>query len=317
MTDIAGARTNTSSHDPASRDAGELIEMSDVMAELNAAADDAPIVVLRKGHGWLRKKANTAFPPFVMFLVLLGVYWFFHNRLSSNRKFLMPWFGDIWSKGLGNSDTISELWGGLQLTARLAFQGLAISILLGGLLGIAMFRFRWLERANAPFLVALQSVPILAIVPLMQVALGYGLWPKTLVCVIISFFPIPTTLLLGLRSVDRGMVDLFTLQGASWSTTLRKLALPNAMPTLFAGLRISSGLSVIGAIVGELFIRGGADGLGSLLVEYRIEVHYEQMYAALIWCSLLSIGVYVFFTVLGNKLFSSWAESGDLNSGAA
>lgn len=84
------------------------------------------------------------------------------------------------------------------------------------------------------------------------------------------------------------------------------------MPTLFAGLRISSGLSVIGAIVGELFIRGGADGLGSLLVEYRTEVRYEEMYAALVWSSLLSISVYVFFTVLGNRLFRSWHESGDL-----
>jgi NitT/TauT family transport system permease protein len=291
-------------------DAAELRIMTDDIVDLD---NDAPVVSLRNKHGWLRRQIPQVLPPFVMFLVLLCVYWFFHNRLSSNRKFLMPWLGDIVTKGLFDSDTASELWGGLQLTARLAFQGLAISILLGGLLGIAMFRFRWLERANYPFLVALQSVPILAIVPLLQVAFGYGLWPKTLVCVIISFFPIPTTLLLGLRSVDQGMVNLFRLQGASWTTTLRKLALPNAMPVLFTGLRISSGLSVIGAIVGELFIRGGADGLGSLIVEYRMEVHYEQMYAALVWSSLLSIAVYVFFTILGNRLFRSWHESGDIS----
>ena len=292
-------------------DAAELRTMSDAIAD-PVHADDAPVVVLRQPN-WLRRQLSPAGPPFVMLCVLLGVYWFFHNRLSHNRKFLMPWFGDIWSKGLTDSKTISELWGGLQVTGRLAFQGLAISIVLGGLIGIAMFRFRWLERANYPFLVALQAVPVLAIVPLIQVAFGYGYTPKTIVCVIISFFPIPTTLLLGLRSVDQGMVNLFRLQGASWFTTLRKLALPNAMPTLFAGLRISSGLSVIGAIVGELFVRGGTDGLGSLLVEYRIDVHYEKMYAALIWCSLLSIVVYIFFTALGNRLFRSWHESGDLS----
>jgi NitT/TauT family transport system permease protein len=291
-------------------DAAELRIMTDDIVDLE---NDAPIVSLTNERGWLRRQVPQVLPPVVMFFVLLGVYWFFHNRLSSNRKFLMPWLGDIVTKGLFDSNTAGDLWGGLQLTARLAFQGLAISILLGGLLGIAMFRFRWLERANYPFLVALQSVPILAIVPLLQVAFGYGLWPKTLVCVIISFFPIPTTLLLGLRSVDQGMVNLFRLQGASWFTTLRKLALPNAMPVLFTGLRISSGLSVIGAIVGELFIRGGADGLGSLIVEYRMEVHYEQMYAALVWSSLLSITVYVFFTILGNRLFRSWHESGDIS----
>jgi NitT/TauT family transport system permease protein len=289
-------------------DAAELRTMSDAIA----IAEDEPNMHPVPKKGWVRRQIPNVLPPAVMFALLMFVYWYFHQRLAANRKFLMPGFGDIWSKGLADGDTVSELWGGLRLTARLAFQGLGISILLGGLLGIAMFRFRWLERANSPFLVALQSVPILAIVPLIQVALGYGMWPKTLVCVIISFFPIPTTLLLGLRSVDQGMVNIFRLQGASWTTTLRKLALPNAMPTLFAGLRISSGLSVIGAIVGELFIRGGADGLGSLLVEYRTEVHYEQMYAALVWSSLLSISVYVFFTVLGNRLFRSWHESGDL-----
>lgn len=290
-------------------DAAELRTMSDAIAE-RPVPEGTTVVISRPGFA--RRQANTVLPPLLMGLALLGVYWFFHHRLSSNRKFLMPWFGDIWSKGLADGDTIGELWGGLKLTAQLAFFGLTISIAIGVLLGVLMFRFRWLERANYPFLVALQSVPILAIVPLIQVAFGYGLWPKTMVCVIISFFPIPTTLLLGLRSVDQGMVNLFRLQGASWFTTLRKLALPNAMPTLFAGLRISSGLSVIGAIVGELFIRGGKDGLGSLLVQYRIEVHYEQMYAALVWSSLLSISVYVAFTVLGNRLFRSWHESGEI-----
>ena len=186
-------------------DAAELRTMSDAIT----IVDDEPNMHPVKKPSWVRQQITAALPPTVMFAVLLGAYWFFHNRLSDNRKFLMPWFGDIWSKGLADGETVSELWGGLQLTARLAFQGLGISILLGGLLGIAMFRFRWLERANSPFLVALQSVPILAIVPLIQVAFGYGLWPKTLVCVIISFFPIPTTLLLGLRSVDQGMVNIF------------------------------------------------------------------------------------------------------------
>ena len=256
--------------------------------------------------------AATGLPPLLMLAVLVGLYWFFHDRLAPHRRFLMPWFTDLWTEGLSDGETVAELWSGLRLTARVAFQGLAISIVAGGALGIAMFRFRWLERANYPFLVALQSVPVLAITPLLQVAFGYGVWPKTLVCVIISFFPVPTTLLLGLRSVDQGMVDLFRLQGASWATTLRKLALPHASPALFAGLRISAGLSVVGAIVGELFFRGGADGLGQLIIDYRTNLQYERMYAALLWSSALSISVYAGFTWLGNRLFSAWHESGDL-----
>jgi NitT/TauT family transport system permease protein len=243
--------------------------------------------------------------------VLAGAYAYFSWRLDDTRQFLMPPFGDLWREGLADGETVSELWSGLALTARVAIQGLALAIVAGCLLGVAMFRFRWLERAGYPYLVALQSVPILAVTPLLMVAFGYGVWPKTLICVIISFFPIPTTLLLGLRSVDRGMVDLFRLHDASWLTTLRKLALPHAAPALFAGLRISAGLAVVGAIVGELFFRGGDEGLGQLIIDYRTELRYEAMYAALVWSSALSISVFAFFSWLGNRLFSAWHESGE------
>jgi NitT/TauT family transport system permease protein len=288
-----------------------LASLADIAEMKKIDAATAPPITLKKPNPVV-EKAKVFLPPIGGFLALLGVWWFFHHRLAPNRKFLLPWFGDLWSKGLADGETNSELFEALKLTARVTFQGLAISIVIGCLLGILMFRLRWLERASYPFLVALQAIPVLAIAPLLQVGFGYGLWPKTLVCVIISFFPIPTTLLLGLRSVDQGQVDLFRMQGASWTTTLRKLALPSAMPSLFAGLRIAAGLSVIGSIVGELQFQGGADGLGAKLVEYRREVHYEQMYAGLIWSSLLGILVFVFFTWLGNRLFSHWHESGEL-----
>ena len=260
---------------------------------------------------WARR-LKVVVPPLVMGTLLFGAYAFFAARLPEHRQFLMPSVGEIWTQGLTDPEVVSDLRSGLMLTARIAFQGLAISIAAGGLLGILMFRFRWLERASYPYLVALQSVPILAITPLLIVAFGFGIWPKTMVCVIISFFPIPTTLLLGLRSVDHDMDDLFRLQGASWTTTLRKLALPHASPALFAGLRISAGLSVVGAIVGELFFQSGAEGLGQLIINYRTELQYEAMYAALVWSSALSISVYVLFSWLGNRLFSAWHESGEI-----
>jgi NitT/TauT family transport system permease protein len=260
---------------------------------------------------WARR-LKVVVPPLVMGTLLFGAYASFAARLPEHRQFLMPSVGEIWTQGLTDPEVVSDLRSGLMLTARIAFQGLAISIAAGGLLGILMFRFRWLERASYPYLVALQSVPILAITPLLIVAFGFGIWPKTMVCVIISFFPIPTTLLLGLRSVDHDMDDLFRLQGASWTTTLRKLALPHASPALFAGLRISAGLSVVGAIVGELFFQSGAEGLGQLIINYRTELQYEAMYAALVWSSALSISVYVLFSWLGNRLFSAWHESGEI-----
>jgi NitT/TauT family transport system permease protein len=143
----------------------------------------------------------------------------------------------------------------------------------------------------------------------MTVAFGYGFWSKATVCVIIAFFPIATNTLLGLKSVDPGMGDLFTLRNANWFTRLRKLALPSAMPAVFSGFRISAGLSVIGAIVGEQFFQKGDPGLGLRLVQYRVRLQYPQLYSCLIWSSLLGIAVFLVFGWLSHLALQSWHES--------
>jgi NitT/TauT family transport system permease protein len=198
----------------------------------------------------------------------------------------------------------SSLW----LTTRLSLFGLAVAIV-GMAVGMLMFRFRWAERGSYPYLVALQAVPVLAIAPLITVAFGYSFWAKSIIVVIISFFPIPTTLLLGLKSVDPGLIDLFLLNGASWSTRLRKLSLPNALPALFAGLRISAGLSVIGAIVGELFFQQGSPGLGQRIYDCQTNLQYHQLYTAIICSSLLGIAIFTLFGWIGHRAVRSWHES--------
>jgi NitT/TauT family transport system permease protein len=101
----------------------------------------------------------------------------------------------------------------------------------------------------------LQTIPILALVPLIGFWFSFGVSSRILVCVLISIFPIVSTTLFGLRGVDRGDHDLFTLYGATRGARLRKLQWPAALPAIFAGLRISAGLSVIGAIVGDFSSR--------------------------------------------------------------
>jgi NitT/TauT family transport system permease protein len=249
-------------------------------------------------------------PTVIMGLALIGLYAWGRNSLPQHRKFLMPSFAELWFDAFGVQSVQLDLLTRLGVTAQIALLGLLASVVIGMALGVAMFRYRWIENATYPYLVALQSIPILAIVPLIQTAFGFGLEPKILVAFIISFFPIPTTLLLGLKSVDPGLIDLFKLQKASWWTTLRKVGLPASMPQLFAGFRISAGLSVIGAIVGELFFRTGQGGLGQLLINAKINFQYPVMYAALIVSSLLSISVFLTFSWLGDRLFAAWHESG-------
>ncbi|MBL8551288.1 MAG: ABC transporter permease subunit [Hyphomonadaceae bacterium] len=250
-------------------------------------------------------------PPVLLGAALAALYAWARSGLEEHRRFLMPGWSDLWTGAFASEPVRAELFRAAGVTAQIALTGLAITIPIGMLLGVLMFRWRFAERAAFPYLVALQSIPILAIIPLIQSLLGFGFVPKVLIVALFTFFAIPTTLLLGLKSLDPGIIDLFRLQGASWRTTLLKAGLPASLPALFAGLRISAGLAVIGAIVSELFFVSGDGGLGQMLINTKIDFQYEQMYAALIVSSAMSIGVYLFFSWLGRRLFSSWHDAGE------
>ncbi len=284
---------------PASRDA-----MGQIATEMASMKKET------SGQG-LGTKILSWWPPVVLGTIFVGVYLLARLRLIEAKRFLLPSLSEHWNDGIGDPEVLGELAGRLWITSQIAIYGLAASIFLGMLIGIVMFQFNIAERAFYPFLVTLQSVPILAVAPLLQQLFGFGLVPKIVVAFIISFFPIPTTLLLGLKSVPQGLIDVFKLKGASSFTILRKVGIPSAMPSLFAGFRISAGLSVIGAIVGELFFRTGDGGLGQMLINSKIEFRYPQMYAALFASAGFAVSVYLVFNWVGSRLFNSWHESGE------
>jgi NitT/TauT family transport system permease protein len=258
----------------------------------------------------LRSRLGLVLPAVVTLAVVVGIWELVSTELiSRQRQFLLPTPVTVVTDGFFDARTMGQIASSLWLTTRLSLFGLAVAILLGGGVGLLMFRFRWAERGSYPYLVALQAVPVLAIAPLVTVAFGYSFWAKSIIVIIISFFPIPTTLLLGMKSVDPGLIDLFRLNDASWSTRLRKLCLPNALPALFAGLRISAGLSVIGAIVGELFFQQGSPGLGQRIYDYQTNLQYPQLYTAIICSSLLGIAIFTVFGWIGHRTIRSWHES--------
>ncbi len=269
-----------------------------------------PAVPVEPPPGPLRVLMSRLLPPVLLGLMLLALYALVRWNLPPHRQFLMPSAHGLWDQALSRPEVLADLWRRSLVTLSIAAAGLAVSIPLGMAIGIAMFRCHVMERAVFPYLVALQSVPILAIIPLIQSAFGFGFLPKVLIVALFTFFAVPTTLLLGLKSLDRGILDLFRLQGAGWGTMLWKAGLPSAAPALFAGLRISAGMAVIGAVTSELFFLAGRGGLGQMLVNAKADFKYEQMYAALIASSALSIGVYLAFTRAGNRLFADWHESG-------
>ncbi len=203
----------------------------------------------------------------------------------------------------------SAMFKALYYTTVVALTGLAIAIVLGMLIAILMAQARWLERAAWPYLVAMQAIPIIALVPIIGSIFGYEKAPRVFVCVIISIFPIVSSTLFGLLSAERGQHDLFTLRGASRWTRLTKLQLPNALPSIFNGFRIAAGLSVIGAVVGELFFVRGEKGIGILMEQYRSRNIYPLTYGCLILAAVLGIAVFILFGAISNLVVGRWHET--------
>lgn len=198
---------------------------------------------------------------------------------------------------------------GLYWTARVSLIGLLIAIVVGMALAIIMSQARWLERSIWPYLVAMQAIPILALVPIIGSIFGFEIPSRIFVCVLIALFPIVSNTLFGLLSAEVGQHDLFTLHHVSRWTRLFKLQLPNAMPTIFTGFRIAAGLSVIGAIVGEIFFKRGDKGIGILLDAYRSRNQFPQTYGALILAAALGIAVFIIFGWISNLVVGRWYES--------
>lgn len=262
-----------------------------------------------RGRSGLRSAAATVLPPVALGAALVGAWYLVsYVVLDERRRFLLQPPHRVVQEGFLDWDTCSEILWALWSSTRVAMIGLAISIVLGFALAVVMSQAKLAERAIFPYMVTLQAIPILALVPLIQFWWGTGQTSRVVVCVIISVFPIVVNTLFGLSSAPRGAHDLFTLHHAGRITRLRKLMFPAALPAVFAGLRISAGLSVIGAIVGDFFFGKGDKGIGQLLRKYANDLSGEELLASVILSSLLGVTVFLLFGWLQTRMIGRWHE---------
>ena len=267
--------------------------------------------VPKRKKGRSRSIAASVLPPMILGAAIIGAWYFVsYVVLEESRRFLMRPPHQVIAAGFLDGDTLNEMLGALWSSTKVAMYGLVIAILLGFTLAILMSQAKFVERAMFPYLVTLQAVPILAIVPLIGFWFGYGTFSRVFVCVMIALFPIIVNTLFGLQSADRGMHDLFTLHHANRVVRLRKLMFPNALPAIFAGLRISAGLSVIGAIVGDFFFGQGEVGIGQLLRRYVSRIQGEELLAAVILTSALGVAVFLIFGWIQNRAIGKWYDPG-------
>lgn len=254
--------------------------------------------------------------------VFVGVWYLFHYViLSERRRIVLPPIHEIWVNsfwGWGN-EVRGDLWEAFWTTTRLSMIGLAIAIIYGVLLAVIMNISKPIERSLYPWAVVLQTLPILALIPLIDVwfqnidpwYLGFDVHFKKrlIVCVLIAIFPIITNTFFGLQSAERNLHDMITLHRPNRFVRAWKLEFPASLPAMFTGFRIAAGLSVIGAIVAEfLFARGGR-GIGNLIWRYNGFARYDDMIATILVSSLLGIVVFWIFGFLGWLATRHWHVS--------
>ena len=276
--------------------------------------DDAPRPAYRTtSHAVM--VARVVLPP-ALLGGLLVAFWYYISQvvLDPGRRFLLPRPHEVVQVGFLEWEKFEVILLSLWSTTQVAMIGLAFAIAIGMFLAVVMSQTKLMERAVFPFMVTVQAIPILAIVPLIGFWWGYGLPSRVIVCIIISVFPIGLNTLFGLQSAERDMHDLFTLHHAGRLTRLRKLMFPAALPAIFAGLRISAGLSVIGAIVGDFFFVRGEAGIGQRLQTYAYNLRSEELLAAVTMSSALGVAVFWIFGYIQKLAIGKWYESAEIRS---
>ncbi|WP_219215167.1 ABC transporter permease [Variovorax boronicumulans] len=241
-------------------------------------------------------------------IALLFIVWEALVRINNVPHYIIPAPSLILS-------TLFENWGSLSsalwFTVKLTLLALLAAIVGGVLLAIAFALFKWVEIGLFPIAVILQVTPVIAIAPLILIYVSSTTAALLLCAWIVAFFPILSNTVIGLKSADSNLRDLFQLYKASPWQTFRYLLAPSALPYFMAGLKIAGGLSLIGAVVAE-FTAGTAGretGLASRILESSFRTEIPMMFAALLLVSLLGIAIFLVFAALSRMVLGHWHES--------
>lgn len=257
---------------------------------------------------WAQWWASVAAASLVAVAMLVA--WHGLVRLLDLPKIMLPTPGQVLAAGWLRREALIT---GSLTTLATALLGLAVAIGVGSLISILFSQSRWLRRAFFPYVVFLQTVPIVAIAPLLIIWSGYEFRTAVIATVIICLFPIVNNVTEGLSAAMPEHADLFQLHGATRWQTLTRLQIPTAIPYLVLGTRISSGLAVIGAIVAEFFVSNGStyEGLGALMTSWQGLMQTDALMAALAMSTLLGLLLFGGVNALATVFLSRYMNSTD------
>ncbi|MBN9608822.1 MAG: ABC transporter permease [Actinobacteria bacterium] len=255
-----------------------------------------------------RRLLKNAGPPILIFALFITLWWLLSATIYGDQNYLLPRPLAVLQSMVDDRDLIL---GGLWITTKESAIGFGLAIVIGIICAVVMSLSKALERSFYPYAVLLQTVPIVAVAPVIVLWFGYNQNSVIVIAFIIALFPILNNTLLGLNSTDRNQLDLFRMHRANKLTEFLKLRFPSALPATFAGLRISAGLSVIGAIVGEFIIGSGGEqgGLGVKVIFSQMRMQTNLLFAEVLAATLLGFAFFIIVSWVGNLLIRSWHES--------
>lgn len=238
-------------------------------------------------------------------VALLLVAWELVVWLGIVPNFLLPTPTQVVAALVGDAGLLAKH---AATTITEALLGLGIGVVVGFVAAVLMDHYEIIYLAFDPLLTISQTIPTVAIAPLLVLWFGYGLAPKVILIVLTTFFPVAVSLVSGFRAVDPDMIDLMRTMGASDLQIFTQVKLPGALDQFFSGLRISATYAIVGAVIAEWL--GGFNGLGVYMTRVRKSFSYDRMFAVIILISALSLGLMRLVDGL-ERLCMPWKQEGD------
>lgn len=238
-------------------------------------------------------------------LVSFGIVAVIWQLVAAHQQYVLPSLGSIASQFV---DRPGLYWSNALTTLQEAVVGTSASFAIAMVLAILMSQLDVLERAIMPLAVVLNVTPVMSIAPALVIAFGFGIGPKYIVTAVITFFPFLVNALVGLRSADRGTLEVFQSLHASRREILFRLRLPSSLPFLFAAARVCLPLSIVGAVVAEFVAAGNEQGLGSLIATSQQSSELPPIYASVFVLAFIGL-VFTAIVVLAEHRYLSWHGS--------
>lgn len=242
-------------------------------------------------------------------MALLLLLWELFTRFDGVPAYILPGPLDVLQASIEGWPSLAHSW---WFTIKITLGALLLACLGGILIATVFSMLPYLERALTPLVIILQVTPIVAVAPLIMIYVD-NTTAALLICAwIVAFFPILSNTLIGLRAVDKNLLDLFRLYEATSWQRLMLLRAPSALPYFLAGLKISGGLSLIGAVTAEMVagVGGRNSGLASRILGASFRMDIPRMYAALMLLVLTGVLIYTLSNGLSRLLLGSWQSNG-------